>query len=122
MKRNVDLTENRDFSRPTLSNRRLKKKLIKHSNSDYPWSIKQSLNSFDENINEIVFTGNKRDRSRKKDWKLYNDLLSCERCGRNYSNTPWRMTGTLCIDCDQELSNDINNQQDLITRDLNRKN
>ncbi|MGG3987329.1 hypothetical protein [Bacillus smithii] len=123
MKRNVDLTENRDFSRPSLSNRELRN-IINQPNIGYPWSAKQSLVQYDTESNELqdmVFTGNKRDRSRKKEWKLYIDLTSCECCGKDYSNSPWKMAGTLCVKCDQELDNDINNQKDLVIGNLNRR-
>jgi hypothetical protein len=111
MKRNVDLTENMDFHRVKISNRF---HLISRIGYKFPWSVKNELMVDDTDNEGVILTGNNDTRAKKKRWKLYEQGLQCEKCGRNFSKKPWNMKNLLCVKCDQELEESIIIRNDLV--------
>lgn len=105
MKPNIDLTQNRTFSQ--RNNLRKILRLLPKC----PWNIKQIFHFEEEGL---VYTGNKKERAKKKDYALYENNLSCERCGINLSLSPWKMGVGLCQRCDNELSNQVLKKEELL--------
>lgn len=103
MKRNVDLTENSDFS--ALGNRRLiflqKDNSISHLWNSKPYEIGFGL------FNRQLFpTGYVKDIRYSKQYKKEYDN-SCDRCGKKFKDKPWDKQYCLCNRCAEELENQI---------------
>lgn len=117
MKPNIDLTQNRDFS-DTPSFMELFYR-IKRSMYKYPWRASDDFSQ--TNKKEIIFTGNKKERSRKREFRLYEQEKCCERCGYDASNKPWKMKTGLCIPCYQELEEEVRQKDNFLIRKLQLK-
>lgn len=114
MKRNVDLTMNRDFQKT----RNLRELSMFLRNRKFPWDIKSEYKNSE---NELIYTGNKKDRASSKRYELYMSCQKCECCGRNHSNTPWRMYNTICLECNNYLERDHLIQNDLILNSFKKR-
>lgn len=107
MKPNVDLTENRIFhTRSEFET--LEQTFRKMMFGRFPWIHNGfKIISSEKDIkqqNQIVFTGNKKERELSQ--QLQNMSLNpvCECCGKPLNKFPWEKTSLLiCKDCDEEL-------------------
>ena len=107
MKRNVDLTDNRDFQKIkqsplNLSVHRVLKKSV------FPWSTEARVKSGDLSQSEIILTGNAMQRKQKRESNAFD--LSCQCCGRKDSFYQTITKSTLCKVCDELLENDSSNK------------
>lgn len=119
MKRNIDLTANRDFAdnadepiswglSTALSN------FLGQHIGILPWDIGEIYSDFEltttsYGVNEKVFpTGNKHDIRR---WEKENTLASpdtCDRCGIQLIKIPWYGYNSLCPKCSDWLDKHMN--------------
>lgn len=88
MKENVDLTLNRDFGK--------RQRIIKNIRIERTHDPKD----------EVVFTGNKKEREYKKFWDKDTGgrMNSCDRCGDSIKHYAWDIIeSSLCRKCDDLL-------------------
>lgn len=100
MKRNVDLTLNRDFYTPHKDN--LLYELLQRVEEPI-------LNEYDLCKPELVLTGNEKERSSKKRHSLFYADYVCDRCGEN-RRFKFLLSGStrLCNKCSKELCEQVN--------------
>ena len=94
MKRNVDLTLDRKFSRETDILNRLRRNvgLLKNRNAKYPWEFKAANARYYKSVvpkNPNFHTGDKATRKRKRIEESYFNGTNCECCGRDLTKKPW---------------------------------
>ena len=101
MKSNIDLTSNEMFSRKTL---KLSEEIFSH---DFPWTydlfIPIKHRGFSSEQQEIIFTGNRKDRELKN---LCSQEFSgdyCNHCGAFLKRMPWNTRFDLCERCNSDL-------------------
>jgi len=118
MKPNVDLTENQMFSsgstRISLSTSNTPfnldlLQLLKHSYFHFPWDLETKHNleqgSDGDYRIELILTGNRTDRERKRKWIQYEEGMECDGCGKDISKKPWKKVALtnyyhpLCLEC-----------------------
>lgn len=100
MHERVDLTENRDFRKEggILSS------LLISNLRRFPWIDAESWYSTNEAcfLNELILTGDKKTRSKKRfEVQIHNNEM-CEKCGKYLKL--WDGYRGLCYDCDKEES------------------
>lgn len=110
MKRNVDLTESRMFSRnnagtidwlvTNIQQMRQTDELFRldvRSNDEYDLDHQRKM---------IIATGNKKQRSRVKFYRGMDDQVYCARCGDKLNRKPWNFEIGLCKRCESEFNKD----------------
>lgn len=102
MKNNVDLTMDNDFRKPIDHKIDSLNDLILGS-SKFVWNsiLNQIHSTYEFEERELLFTGNKEDRRQKNFYSDWNK--TCDRCGIDLDDVPWKECGTLCNRCDEEL-------------------
>lgn len=109
MKRNVDLTLDRKFSRERDVLNRLRRNvgLLKNRNAKYPWEFNTANARFRESVvpkNPNFHTGDKATRKRKKIEMSYYSDSNCDCCGRDLTRKPWiRGYYSLCNNCEEHM-------------------
>ena len=99
MKRNIDLTENRDFQDKLFQTRRSFSPMV--GATEYYAEARKRFKS-DEYLHDkgLIFQGNSHEREIKKLTTSFNDGIYCDRCGSSiipYDND------TLCRVCRKKL-------------------
>lgn len=109
MRRNIDLTQNRDFSKRTHLHLLDFSKMFK--TKIFPWSnaLHPQVTSGEQ---ELVFTGNRGDIQFKKKTHHWGKL--CERCGYDGSQVPWNMIHGLCTVCNAIVDKEMKYKGDLV--------
>lgn len=108
MKDNVDLTQNRMFSRPSrIPNSRL----IKLGNRKYPWDFSSNFDNWYISQSSVIELGNKEDREKQKIYKrAYGNYCDC--CGELMNSHPWDKEIGICHKCeDNALKDKLNKKQ-----------
>lgn len=109
MKRNVDLTLDRKFSRERDILNRLRRNVgvLRNRNAKYPWEFKTANARFRDSVvprNPNFHTGDKATRDRKKIDALYHSELACDCCGRDFTKKPWiKGHYSLCNNCEEQM-------------------
>lgn len=100
MKRNVDLTKDKVFSRwgirPSIPSFKSVQK--------FPWGYSSQLSCED---NQLFFTGYVKDIKYRKELSNYLEGLACQRCGRLLSRGPWNQYYGLCKNCDEVVESEF---------------
>lgn len=108
VKDNIDLTENRIFSRRQSDfafmslDGWLFKKLTK---KNHPWELDYSILDRPD-YDQLVITGDKKQRAYVKEGNLYNAGKFCERCGKRLDLKPWNILRGLCESCEIDMKRD----------------
>lgn len=115
MKRNVDLTENRFFSRNNwfndISIGVLTLDII--TGEKFPWNayIKEIKSDDDLNMDHqmkaIIAVGDKVTRAKVKEYRQADSLDYCDCCGTRMNLKPWNREMGICHKCNQYYEKDI---------------
>lgn len=107
MKRNVDLTENRFFSRDNwftdIAMGALTLGIL--TKEKFPWNahLKQiySDDDFDEDHQRkaVIVVGNKKTRKKVKEYRQMDSLDYCDCCGKRMNLKPWDLETGVCDKC-----------------------
>lgn len=107
MKRNVDLTESRMFSRENTGSFGWLITNIRHMHqTDELFRFDVSSDDeydLDHQRRMIIATGNKKQRSRVKFYRDMDERIYCARCGEKLKRKPWIFETELCKTCETEL-------------------
>lgn len=112
MKSNVDLTLNRDFQNREISNALFGENNIKHRldtmlddlTNRIPWKqesfilIDSDTDFQQEHTYNMIFTGDKAERKKKKFYNSEYDETICYCCGEKIA-IPWTERGCICKKC-----------------------
>ena len=97
IKSNIDLTSNEMFSKP-IRNFSLHKML-----RSFPWNLRFTKIFYDSDLNsrrnEVVLTGNKKEREEKELCRQGDSGDYCDYCGASLIEIPWDRTYGLCKRC-----------------------
>jgi hypothetical protein len=97
MKRNVDLTRNRDFSNRMDLRDAMTKHVMSWLNSQTPWTLfENQITKTKED--EIFLTGNHKTRLTKAEYRSMGIEL-CDCCGNRLDRKPWKGKCGLCGEC-----------------------
>lgn len=114
MKRNIDLTENMIFSRPSRSHiginlRRLEKSMgrISHLWNPNDWLQGEQKDSLIDRQLQIIPLGDRVERMFIKECKKMDSQEYCECCGANLLKHPWNRRYGLCDRCDIQLEQSV---------------
>lgn len=117
MKRDVDLTENGQFTDVWES---LGKVGNLMRDTRYPWEFDPLAGKSNEDRNrQLIFTGNYEDIHFKKMMTSLEDGQICERCGRRILSLFEHKQMGLCDQCEKELDDELNGNHWLICDDRN---
>lgn len=113
MKSNIDLTSNEMFSRKTF---RLSSKMFRHRtfgvldktiSYTFPWLydfyMPNEHHGYSVERQEIVFTGNRKERTLKNLCKQEYSGDYCDCCGIFLKRMPWNKRVGLCKECDWDM-------------------
>lgn len=105
MKNNIDLTENRIFSRDSFGLWNLTiTDLLKF---DFPWNVHlteiRSDDEFDldHQRKSIIATGNKKQRAEVQHYREMDSLDYCDCCGAKMNLIPWNREIGVCRKCEE---------------------
>lgn len=117
MKRDVDLTENGQFTDIWESLGKLDGFI---GNPKYPWEFNPLAGSSVEDRNrQLIFTGNYEEIHFKKMMTSLEDGQICERCGRRIISLFDHQQMGLCEQCAKELDDELNGNHWLICDNRN---
>ena len=130
MKTNIDLTQNRLFSREHTIEGVVSDFIRELIYGKFPWSsdtkAKSSkdcdfrLNGYDEN--ELIFTGNAKERaSKNRNFKI-DTAEMCERCEFKFAHKPWLKSYSLCFSCAEIVYVDVSKKWRKINQQHNIQN
>lgn len=111
MKSNIDLTENRIFSRINFDSII---DVISNECSRVPWNIKTD-NFGDEydllhQKKSLIALGDRKQREKIKLYRKMNSGNYCDRCGKRINLIPWNKEMGLCKRCDKSMEYDFNDK------------
>lgn len=99
MKDNVDLTQNRMFSRPSRlpgdSNRFL---ITSGSRGKYPWEYPDDTYIY-LSSSSVITLGNNILRRKQKFYNSFGDNITCDCCGKRLNKFPWHNERGICHSC-----------------------
>ena len=112
MKSNVDLTLNRDFQNREISNALFGENNTKHRldtmlddlTNSIPWKQESFIRIYSdtdfqqEHTYNIILTGGKAERAKKKFYNSEYDATTCYCCGEKIT-IPWTEQGRICKKC-----------------------
>ena len=105
MKSNIDLTENRIFSRSSFELWNLS--ITDLLEFDFPWNVRlteiRSDDEFDldHQRKSIIATGNKEKRAEIRHYREMDSLDYCDCCGARMNLIPWDREIGVCRKCDE---------------------
>ena len=105
MKSNIDLTENRMFSRNNQNPWNLT--ITDFFNTKVPWKIQLTQIHSDDELDlehqrkSIIAVGNREQRAKVRHYREMDSLDYCDRCGARMNLIPWDREIGICRKCDE---------------------
>lgn len=116
MKDNVDLTQDRIFSRPMRGDDFSLRNVVRKKFHLMPWNNNDVIDDYSgiHPQDKPIVVGNKEQREEHENIRQGLSGEYCDCCGRKLTKFPWKQKRGLCSECDEKVFADINRAKKIL--------